>query len=285
MGEGRERLWAFVRGVGVIALGAALLALIRLALDHLVPVLIARNIIGRADQDPRDHTLQLLIGSLSVVVPSIATVLIAARLRLVTPVKLRVGSKTLKTWAAGFLGASFPILTLLGAALAFGITSVVTGPPWDALTNLGFLSLALVILIASAASEEIVFRGAIQPQLANGLGTPAALLLASILFAYAHMEMNPDWLVARFLLGVALGWAAVRTGTLAFPIGAHCGVNFIKFLVHEPFTGASSIIADGAAGAGAVSAEPAKWPLAAFYAVLIIVSAEAFRWAGRRRAA
>lgn len=199
MGEGRKRLWAFSRGVGVIALGAALLALIRLVLDQLIPVLIARNIIGRGDQDPRDHILQLIASGMSVVVPSVLTVLIAGRFRLITPVKLRVGSKTLKVWAAGFLGANFPILALLGAALALGMTSVVTGPPWDALTNLGFLSLALVILIATAASEEIVFRGAIQPQLAKGLGTPVALLSTSVLFAYAHMEMSPDWLAIRFL--------------------------------------------------------------------------------------
>jgi membrane protease YdiL (CAAX protease family) len=283
VGWKRERLGAFVRAVGVVLLFGALLALTRLALSHCISILIAGKVLGRGDENPLDHTLQLLIGGVSVVAPSVLAVWIAGRLRLIAPVKPSLGRQALKGWMAGFFGASFPLLALIGAAVAIGITSVVTGPPWGALTNLGFVSLALALLVAAAASEELVFRGAIQPQLAKAIGTPAALLLASVLFAYAHMEMSLDFLVTRFLLGVALGWAAVRTGTLAFPIGAHCGVNFVSFLVHEPFVGASEVNADGAAEAVATKSE--QWQGAVFYVVLIFVSAELFRWASRRRAA
>lgn len=284
MDQRRERLLALAQAMGVAILGAALLGLCRLALTKLAHVLIAKNLVGRGDHDVLDHALQQVIGGVSVVVPTALTVLIAKWMGLVAPTPPLTGGKALKDWAAGFLGPTFPILALLGLALALRMKLPISSPPWDSLTNLGFLSLAIAILIVSAACEELVFRGAILPRLAESVGAPAAILLSSLLFAYAHMELRPDWLAVRFLLGVGFAWAALRTGTLAFPIGAHCGINFLKFLMHDPFPGASSVIVGGGAAAGEISAQPAPISRSVLYMVLMIASAEVVRWASRRRA-
>ncbi|MDR7268707.1 membrane protease YdiL (CAAX protease family) [Pelomonas saccharophila] len=86
-----------------------------------------------------------------------------------------------------------------------------------------------------ATLEELLFRGFVFQRLVDGLGAPAALLLAGALFAAAHLG-NPGMDGSSLLLAtldnglgaILLGLAWLRTGSLALPIGIHFGWNWMQ---------------------------------------------------------
>jgi membrane protease YdiL (CAAX protease family) len=74
--------------------------------------------------------------------------------------------------------------------------------------------LPLLIGVLAGTCEEILFRGPIQKGLMRRLGAWPAILIASVLFAAAHMDIHG--MPVRTFLGVVLGWMVVRTGSI-FP--------------------------------------------------------------------
>ena len=84
----------------------------------------------------------------------------------------------------------------------------------------GTLPLALLLSATSAISEEILFRGALQPIF--GLG------LTSIFFALVHMQyaLTPATLII-FVVALGLGWLRQRQSTSSAII-AHFVYNFIQ---------------------------------------------------------
>jgi membrane protease YdiL (CAAX protease family) len=78
-------------------------------------------------------------------------------------------------------------------------------PPW-----VGYVSIALVTPI----SEELLFRGLIQPKLEQVLRPVEALVVQAVLFSAAHL--SPVILATHFVMGLAFGWVRRRTGSL-FP--------------------------------------------------------------------
>lgn len=77
----------------------------------------------------------------------------------------------------------------------------------------------------SAVCEELLFRGAVQYWI-GPFG-------AAVVFAVAHpryLRHGPS-AAAVFAIGLALGWAYVRTGTLWCPIAAHGAVNFAAYWI------------------------------------------------------
>lgn len=82
------------------------------------------------------------------------------------------------------------------------------------------LPLALLLSITAAVSEEILFRGALQPVF--GLG------ITSIFFALVHMQyaLTPATVII-FVVALGLGWLRQRQSTTAAII-AHFVYNFIQ---------------------------------------------------------
>jgi membrane protease YdiL (CAAX protease family) len=95
--------------------------------------------------------------------------------------------------------------------------------PLDALVSLA------VIAALPGLCEELLVRGALLPSLARPLGPGGALAASSILFAAMHLD------AFRFLftltVGLVLGWARLRTGTLWASVTAHVTLNTLTFLV------------------------------------------------------
>lgn len=94
----------------------------------------------------------------------------------------------------------------------------------------------VVILLAAAVvpalTEEILFRGFLQGALERRLGKGAAILTAAAAFGAIH---GADRALAASLLGVLLGWAAARTGSVLPAIAAHAAVNTVAVsLVNSP---------------------------------------------------
>jgi membrane protease YdiL (CAAX protease family) len=82
---------------------------------------------------------------------------------------------------------------------------------------------ALLMAAASGFSEELLFRGAVQPRM--------GLLAASVLFGAMHFvprrEMLP-WTGFAIVVGLVLGWIFESTGNLVAPMVAHAVVNAVN---------------------------------------------------------
>jgi membrane protease YdiL (CAAX protease family) len=86
-----------------------------------------------------------------------------------------------------------------------------------------------------ALLEELLFRGFVFQRLVDGTGRRLALVLMAVMFAVAHWG-NPGmegptqfWATLDTALGaLLLGFAYLRTGSLALPIGLHFGWNWAQ---------------------------------------------------------
>lgn len=84
---------------------------------------------------------------------------------------------------------------------------------------IGYLALAVVTPI----TEEVLFRGLLQPKLELVLTGTEAWVVQAALFAAAHL--SPAILVTHFALGLALGWVRRQSGSLLPGIFMHGAWN------------------------------------------------------------
>ncbi len=83
----------------------------------------------------------------------------------------------------------------------------------------------LELAILSGIGEELIFRGLLQPYF--------GIWITSILFAVVHAPLKKEWLpwpLFALVIGGCLGWGLKITQSMAFPIAAHIGINFIHLL-------------------------------------------------------
>lgn len=102
----------------------------------------------------------------------------------------------------------------------------------------GGLSFAVVVAlwigaaVIAPVAEELFFRGILQNALVNlTQSRGAAIALAAVTFGVVHAS-QPDTMVALVFLGVLLGYAYERTGSLTVPIAIHAAFN-LKTLVWD----------------------------------------------------
>ena len=81
--------------------------------------------------------------------------------------------------------------------------------PW------GILSITLLAPLL----EELLFRGAIQGELARRCSPWKAIIISSLIFGVIHL--NPAQIPFAFLLGILFGWLYYRTGSLLPGIVGH----------------------------------------------------------------
>lgn len=100
--------------------------------------------------------------------------------------------------------------------------------------TLGLALVELLILAAAAMGEELMFRGYPFQRLVEAAGPVIALLVMSLLFAFAH-KGNPHAskvaMVNTFAIGALLCAAYLRTGSLWMPWGIHFAWNTALGLV------------------------------------------------------
>ena len=80
----------------------------------------------------------------------------------------------------------------------------------------------LAFSLLAAVPEEILFRGALQPEL--------GLLFAALIFGGLH-ALTRLYFVYATLAGLLLGALFLLSGTLWMPIGAHFAIDFVMFLL------------------------------------------------------
>jgi membrane protease YdiL (CAAX protease family) len=88
--------------------------------------------------------------------------------------------------------------------------------PWQ-----GFLPWALPVSVV-AASEEVLFRGALYDHVERAAGDAAAILVGAVLFAAIHVVLNGGHaLVLDSCVGIWLGTLRMLSGGVAAPAATH----------------------------------------------------------------
>lgn len=143
--------------------------------------------------------------------------------------------RTLGLWFYRGWVREFAVGWLLSAALMGSVVVALVATRaltyhGDAEDGLAKILLWAVLLLLSAAWEEIAFRGYGMQRLMEALGEPGGILAFSALFALLHLR-NPDAnllsTVNTFLAGVLLGLAYLKTRALWLPIGLHWSWNVL----------------------------------------------------------
>lgn len=95
--------------------------------------------------------------------------------------------------------------------------------PWELLFNL------LVVAVAPAIGEELLFRGVLQRQLERLSGIPhLAIWVTAVIFSAIHLQF--EGFIPRMVLGAALGYLFYWTRNLWVPIVAHFVFNGMQVL-------------------------------------------------------
>ena len=91
--------------------------------------------------------------------------------------------------------------------------------------------LVLGIVIAAPIIEEVFFRGFLIKGLsATFIGEYGAILISSLMWAAVHVQYDVYHLVIIFLLGIFLGVARVKSGSLFLVILLHSTVNLLSLI-------------------------------------------------------
>lgn len=113
----------------------------------------------------------------------------------------------------------------------------------------GLLLLKAVVL--APLWEEIFYRGVILQLVRRYLSPVKALALSAVVFAVPHAGMGFGTATMALLIGVALGWVVIRTGSLYASALCHATVNFAWFFVLGPAFGITDKIINFTAGSAA----------------------------------
>ena len=148
-----------------------------------------------------------------------------------TAVGLRLDARWLRQAAGGIAFGGVQMLVIatliyLAGGVRFGL---------DPARGWAALGQGVWFFVWAAALEELLFRGFVFQRLVDGAGVTVAQLLMAVLFAIAHWG-NPGmhgateiWATMDTILGgLLLGFAYLRTGSLALPIGIHFGWNWVQ---------------------------------------------------------
>lgn len=140
------------------------------------------------------------------------------------PRTVALGVLYVATWIPRVLFLAAPLFVLArehgmeGGSEALGV--VLGGDRAPIALVLTFIAGALLAPIG----EELLFRGLLVPWLARVVAPWAAIVLSALLFGALH-DAHGIARIGPMTIGVVLGWARLRAGTLAAPIAIHVIVN------------------------------------------------------------
>lgn len=133
-------------------------------------------------------------------------------------------------WTFLLFAAATPAFAMIGGLLASFLRGEEEGGSlkfiFDMFQNMPLALAPVAVLLYSVApgfAEEMVFRGYVQSRLLARWHPVAAIGVASVLFAVAHID--PTHALVVWPMGVWLGIVAWRTGTIWPAIAAHAGMN------------------------------------------------------------
>jgi membrane protease YdiL (CAAX protease family) len=176
----------------------------------------------------------LLAPALLLVAFARATGLLAPQApRVPTPAPLALGAAT----------STFTVAILAGIAWSAGLALAVPerlesmqdqlaamyGPLFAVDTPLDIAAVLVALSIVPALCEELVFRGFVQRVLRSRLSVAWSVGITSVLFSAFHLDLVG--FPSRLLIGISLGLALERTGSLRLPMVMHATHNLFTMLV------------------------------------------------------
>jgi membrane protease YdiL (CAAX protease family) len=219
-----EAVWSFTDTVGVFLAG-------------LVAAVIALMILYAVTPEPTGIT-ELVVSS---------TAQGGAQFALMAAFSAGRGSKRLDTdfglalrlrdtWGL-LAGIGLQFVVVYTVLLPLQLILDVDNPPQQEVTQVagearGALNVILVVLIVVVIApvvEEMIFRGMLLSRLRRSMGRVPAVVISATVFAAVHLaDPNAVFVVPGLVvIGLVLGYQALRTGTLSLPIFTHAGVNLI----------------------------------------------------------
>jgi membrane protease YdiL (CAAX protease family) len=123
-----------------------------------------------------------------------------------------------------------PLVEVLNLSDAPQAVSEIAGGTLD---TPGRVLLFISFVIVGPLGEEVVFRGVFLAWLSRRMGPFAAVVVSAAAFGLIHWEgpATVAPVIGLFLIGLVLGYAAVRHGNLSMALWIHAGVNLLAFLV------------------------------------------------------
>jgi len=85
------------------------------------------------------------------------------------------------------------------------------------------------VAVAAPIVEEVLFRGVLLSMLRRHMGAAWSVVVSAAVFAAVHL-VDPNAIAVvpgLFLLGLVLGWVALRRGDLSLAIAFHSGINLL----------------------------------------------------------
>jgi membrane protease YdiL (CAAX protease family) len=132
------------------------------------------------------------------------------------------------------------IVSVGGAETLLGLARFARNP-LSARAELAYGSYLFLLLLISAADEELVFRGYPFQKLVESLGPAGAVAVSSAFFGLAHLgNSHHTWIstVNTALVGIPLSIAYLRTRSLWIPVGMHFTWNYVQgFVFGLPVSG------------------------------------------------
>jgi membrane protease YdiL (CAAX protease family) len=93
----------------------------------------------------------------------------------------------------------------------------------------GVVLLVLIAVVAAPLVEELFYRGFLLRALQRAVGTTAAVIGSSAVFAAVHLQLLQ--FPALFLFGLLAAWVTVRTGRLGMAWAAHVAFNLVTIVI------------------------------------------------------
>jgi len=134
--------------------------------------------------------------------------------------------------APGLIVSALPVgITALAATLALAAAAGAVTYSNGKIASFALFLAGTLLIAIKASSEELLFRGFLQPLLCRAWGPMTAIIVASLAFTAIHIAGG--WRDPVSLLNIALagGWfglLAWRTGGVLAPILAHAGYNWAE---------------------------------------------------------
>ena len=118
---------------------------------------------------------------------------------------------------AGWVSTMYPISEQAAAAMK-PFTDQISSAPW--------LNVLLLMAVIPAVCEELAFRGFIFGGLIRNRGRVRAVVITSVMFGISHGVLQQS--ICATLMGLLLGWIALRTGSVLPGILIHFTNNALS---------------------------------------------------------
>jgi sodium transport system permease protein len=145
-------------------------------------------------------------------------------------------------WLAEWISYTYPISEQAAASMK-PFTDQISAAPW--------MTVVFLMALVPAICEELAFRGFIFGGLVRERGRLRAVLVTALMFGISHGVLQQS--IAATIMGVLLGWIALRTGSVLPGILIHFTNNALTVSLERisgsQWGGASLFLTNGEAGA------------------------------------